>query len=245
MTSITDVKNHLPSMESIANQGLYLSLATTAGYYYGEGKYQYADIFVQQLAQEVLYLGFKKALPEPLRTGDAKVMTLAAHLGAYAISGVLSEDLVKRAGLNAPWYYPAAGGLYAAGFIVAGLVGIAGAIKAVKFAYHHFAPAKQEVTPTQPAPAPKVELPSVDSDNFEQVVLQAKAKVLVLAYSEKTNLIFVGNDAAVKLDVSKNEALAKTYHIESVPAVLIFENGQMTAIVYANPPSPVEPVTQS
>lgn len=231
-------------METIANQGFYLGVASALGYGFGEGKYQYADIFVQQFAQEVLYQACKKALPETLRSRETKLMTLAAHASAYVLTGVLSEDLVKRAGFTAPWYYPAAGGLYAAGWIIAGFAGIIGTAKAIKFAYNHFAPAKQEVPPAQAAPTPKIELPSVDGDNFDQVVLQAKERVHVLAYSEKTDLIYVGNDAAVKLDISKNEALAKTYKIESVPAVLTFENGQMTAIEYANPPSPAEPVAQ-
>lgn len=80
----------------------------------------------------------------------------------------------------------------------------------------------------------------VDKENFEQIVLQAQGKVLVDFWAtwcgpclrigpEVEALAAEREDILVcKVNVDEATELAIAYGVTSIPALLVFENGQLT-----------------
>ena len=84
---------------------------------------------------------------------------------------------------------------------------------------------------TQPTP--------IDDSNFDQMVLQAKTPVLVDFWApwcrpclmvapilEELAEEYSGMIAFTKLNVDQNPKTASSYHVMSIPTMLIFKNGQ-------------------
>jgi len=84
----------------------------------------------------------------------------------------------------------------------------------------------------------KLEIEKVDESNFAQKVLQTDAPVLVDFYADWCShcrtiapvldeLSGEGQVRIAKVDVDKSPGLARKYQVMSIPALLLFENGEV------------------
>ncbi|MCI8814169.1 MAG: thioredoxin [Lachnospiraceae bacterium] len=84
----------------------------------------------------------------------------------------------------------------------------------------------------------ELEIVKVDENNFNEKVLQAKAPILVDFYADWCShcrtispvldeLSSEGQVRVAKVDVDQSPGLAQKYKIMAIPALLLFENGEV------------------